>query len=135
MTGMVPKTLSIDSEKRSDDSELRSLLTRQALFGNPGRTDVLVLIAGLGRSYPRELSRLTGLPMSSIGRALEDFERSGVIVSTRLAGAREVRLNPDYVAARELRALLEALVEREARYRAILSEAARRRPRRAGKET
>lgn len=129
---MGPKTLPSGSKsgQSGPDSEI---LTRQALFGNPGRTDILVLVAGLGRSFPSELVRLTGLPKTTVLRALERFERTGVLVSTEIANAREIRLNPDYVAARELRALLDALLEREPRYRDLLAKASRRRPRRAGK--
>jgi hypothetical protein len=127
-----PQTLPIDSKNGSIRSDL-GLITRQALFGTSGRTDVLVLVAGLGRSFPSELSRLTGLPKTTVLRTLAGFERAGVLVSTELANAREVRLNPDYVAARELRVLLEALIEREPRYRALLTQASRRRPRRSGK--
>jgi DNA-binding transcriptional regulator YhcF (GntR family) len=87
----------------------------------------------MGRSFPRELARLTKMPMTTIIRILDDLERAGVLVSVRLAGTREIRLNPDYVAATELSALLEALVEREPRYRDIIADAARRRPRRSGK--
>jgi len=129
---MEPKRLPIDSKNGSKSSEYGPF-TRQALFGNPGRTDILVLVAGFGRSFPSELSRLTGMPKTTVLRALEGFERAGVLVSTDLGNAREVRLNPDYVAARELRVLLEALIEREPRYRDLLTQAARRRPRRAGK--
>ncbi len=129
---MEPQTLSNGIENGPISSD-PGLVTRQALFGSSGRTDVLVLIAGLGRSFPSELSRLTGLPKTTVLRTLDGFERAGVLVSTELANAREVRLNPDYVAARELRVLLEALTEREPRYRALLTQATRRRPRRAGK--
>jgi DNA-binding transcriptional ArsR family regulator len=104
-----------------------------ALFGSSGRTDLLVLIAGLGRSYPREIAALTGLPMTTVIRAVDDFERAGVLVSVRLGRSREVRLNPDWFAARELTSLLEALVEREPRYRKLIAGAARRRPRRREK--
>jgi DNA-binding transcriptional ArsR family regulator len=130
---MVPETLSVDSKKGTSESKNGLLSTRQSLFGSPGRTDILVLVAGMGRSFPRELSRLTKLPLTTIVRGLDDFERAGVLVSARLGGTREVRLNPEYVAAKELATLLEALVEREPRYREIISGAARRRPRRSGK--
>jgi hypothetical protein len=119
---MAPQTLSVDSKNGSTGSKSGSLSTRQALFGSPGRTDLLVLIAGLGRSFPRELARLTTMPMTTIIRTLDDFERAGILVSVRLGGTREVRLNPDYVAAKELGKLLEALVEREPRYRKIIGE-------------
>lgn len=72
--------------------------------------------------------------MTSVIRALDNLERAGILVSARLGGTREVRLNQDYVAAKELRTLLEALVEREPRYHKIIAGAARRRPRRAGKQ-
>ena len=130
---MVPQTLPVESENGSTGSKSRALSTRQALFGSPGRTDLLVLVAGMGRSFPRELARLTKMPMTTIVRTLDDFERAGVLVSIRLGTTREVRLNPDYVVAKELASLLEALVEREPRYRKIIAEAARRRPRRSGK--
>ena len=131
---MIAKTLPRGSKFGVFGSRIGSLATRQSLFGSPGRTDVLVLVTALDRSYPRELARLTRLPMTSVLRILDDFERSGPLVSTRIAGVREVRLNPDWVAAKELRTLLEALAERESRYSKIISEASRRRPRRRGKK-
>ena len=137
---MEARTLSIDSSSGTADSKIgtksrpkRSLLTRQALFGSTGRTDLLAIIAGLGRSFPRELARLVKLPMTTVVRNLDELERTGALVSVRLGGTREMRLNPDYVVAKELRELLEALVEREPRYREIIAEAARRRPRRSNK--
>ncbi|MGR4064128.1 MAG: hypothetical protein ACLQPV_01610 [Vulcanimicrobiaceae bacterium] len=94
---------------------------------------MLALVAGLERSYPRELARLVDRPISMVQRAIADLERAGVL-STRLNGKqRDVYLNPDYVAAKELAALLQALAERDPRYRNQLAAAARRRPRRTGK--
>jgi len=137
---MRAKTLSNDSISSSNSGRTgivprrdQQLSTRQALFGSTGRTELLVLIAGLGRSFPRELARLTQLPMTTVIRNLDDFERVGALVSVRLGRTREMRLNPDYVVAKELRVLLEALVEREPAYRAIIGDAARRRPRRSSK--
>jgi DNA-binding transcriptional ArsR family regulator len=131
---MVSSSLSNDSKSGSYDSKSGSIRTRQALFGTPGRTDILVLVGALGRSYARELARLTGLPLTTVVRAIDDFERAGVLVGAQLGRVREVRLNPEYVAAKELRELLTALVEREKRYAKMIAEAARRRPRRRGKE-
>ena len=91
-----------------------------------------MLIAGLGRTYPRELARLTARPISAVQRIVEDLERAGVIVTRLLGKQREVFLNPDYVAANELEALLQALILRDSRYREELSVAADRRPRRIG---
>lgn len=137
---MEPKILPVDTISGTIDSKIgtknhpeRSVLTRQTLFGSAGRTDLLAIIAGLGRSFPRELARLVKLPMTTVVRNLDDLERTGALVSVRLGGTREMRLNPDYIVAKELRELLEALVEREPRYREIIAEAARRRPRRSNK--
>lgn len=94
---------------------------------------MLVLIAGLERTYPRELARILERPISMVQRALEDLERASVIVTRLMGNQREVRLNPDFVVAKELYELLEALLERDRRYRDRLRLAARRRPRRAGK--
>lgn len=71
--------------------------------------------------------------MTTVLRVLDSYERAGVLVGTRLGTAREMRLNLDYVAAKELRALLDALIEREPRYRELIAGAARRRPRRKDK--
>ena len=56
---------------------------------------VLTLVALLDETYPRELARLTGAPLASVQRIVNDLEREGV-VATRIVGAnREVSLNPD----------------------------------------
>ena len=65
-----------------------------SLFGSSLRTEILALVAGLERSYPRELARLAERPISMVQRAISDLERAGVLV-TRLNGKqREVYLNP-----------------------------------------
>jgi hypothetical protein len=64
---------------------------------------------------------------------IEDLERAGVVATRLMGRQREVFLNPDYVAAKELEALLQRLILCEKRYQETLASAARRRPRRAGK--
>ncbi|MHB8229934.1 MAG: MarR family transcriptional regulator [Vulcanimicrobiaceae bacterium] len=102
------------------------------LLGTRVRTRVLLAIALLERSYPREIARVTGVPLMSVQRIVNDLERQGVLASRRVGVQREVRLNPSYFAYRELKALLlrvsladEGLTE--------TVESLRRRPRRAGK--
>ncbi|MCL5258638.1 MAG: hypothetical protein M1314_02710 [Firmicutes bacterium] len=102
------------------------------LLGTRLRTRVLLAIALLERSYPREVARVTGVPLMSVQRIVNDLERQGVLASRRAGVQREVRLNPSYFAYRELKALLlrvsladEGLTE--------TVESLRRRPRRAGK--
>ncbi len=102
------------------------------LFGSPSRTRVLTLTALLDDTYPRELARLSGVPLVSVQRIVNGLEREGVLV-TRLAGAtRRVSLNRRFYGASELRALLL----KYAKHNPELERSAaslRRRPRRAGK--
>jgi len=103
------------------------------IFGTTVRSRVLLTLALLEQTYPRELARVAKVPLMSVQRIVNDLERQGVVAS-RLRGAqREVRLNPSYFAASELRALLLRLSEtNQPLVRQI--ESMRRRPRRAGKE-
>lgn len=103
------------------------------LFGTTLRADVLTLVTGLGRSYPRELATLVGKPVSMVQRAVESLERAGVLRTRLIGRQREISLNPEYMAANELNALLRALVERDPRTQRQLAAASRRRPRRTGK--
>lgn len=103
-----------------------------ALFGNPTRSGILVLLALLGDSYPRELARLLGTGLFGVQSAVDALEREGAI-STRLVGrTRRVALNPRFYGADELQQLL---LKVSAGRRELLDAAAsvRRRPRRRGK--
>ena len=102
------------------------------LFGTRVRTRVLLAVALLERSYPREIARLTGVPLMSVQRIVNDFERQGVLASRRAGVQREVRLNPSYFAYRELNALLLRLSLADEDLTETV-ESLRRRPRRAGK--
>ena len=104
-----------------------------ALFGSETRTRVLLAIALLESSYPREISRVAKVPLISVQHIVNNLERQGVLASRLFGRQREVRLNRQYFAAKELRELLlrmrfadPTLAER--------IERLRRRPRRAGKE-
>jgi len=133
---MTTETRSIDLKNRSIGSEppeTKAALRIPNLFGSSVRAEVLVMIAGLGRTYPRELARLVERPISLIQKVVNDLELAGVLATSLRGKLREVYLNPDYIAARELAELLQALIDREPRYANRLAEAARRRPRRAGK--
>jgi DNA-binding IclR family transcriptional regulator len=102
------------------------------LFGSPSRTRVLTLIALLDETYPRELARLTGAPLASVQRMVNDLEREGA-VATRIVGAnRQVGLNPRFYGANDLRALLLKYAKRDPDLERRASKL-RRRPRRAGK--
>lgn len=101
-------------------------------FGGQARTRVLMALRLLEESYPRELSRLIGAPLSGVQMALRGLERDG-LVAGRLAGrTRLFRLNPRYFARDELQRYLLRLAEPETALRARVT-ALRRRPRRTGK--
>lgn len=101
------------------------------LFGRT-RTGILMLLYLLPDSYPRQLSGLLGLSLSTVQSALAQLEEEGVVAS-RIAGrSRRTALNPRYFAARQLRDLVARLVEA---YPALEERAAgiRLRPRAPGK--
>jgi len=101
-------------------------------FGGQARTRVLVALRLLGDSYPRELARVLGAPVSGIQAAVKGLERDGLVAS-RLAGrTRLLRLNPRYFALASLQAYLLVLASADPALRAQVS-ALRRRPRRTGK--
>ncbi len=103
-----------------------------ALFGTVARTKVLVAIALLEETYPREIARIAGLPLMTVQRAVEALDADRITAS-RISGVqRQVRLNPMFFAARELRNLLMRMVAAFPDIQAA-ADALRRRPRRAGK--
>lgn len=103
-----------------------------ALFGNETRSAVLVAIRLLGQTWASELTSLLDLRLYSVQRALAAFEREGVIVARRQGSTRVVTLNPRYVAAKELDALLWRLGQADTALQKQLA-ATRRRPRESGK--
>jgi DNA-binding transcriptional ArsR family regulator len=131
---MTTKKRSYDLNNRSTSAPGRLAATRTPnLFGTVLRAQILTLVAGLERTYPRELARLVERPISEVQRGVAALERAGVLASRPNGKQREVSLNPDFIAAKELSGLLQALLERDPHYRARLAKAARRRPRRSGK--
>jgi hypothetical protein len=102
------------------------------LFGSDSRSRILALVALLDETYPRELARLSGVRLISVQRMVNNLEREGVF-ATRIVGAnRQVRLNPRFYGADELRALLLKYAKRDPTLERRVAEL-RRRPRRAGK--
>jgi DNA-binding MarR family transcriptional regulator len=102
------------------------------VFGSEVRTRVVVATIALRDTYPREIARLSGTPLVTVQRIVDDLERQG-IVATRLSGnQRRVTVNPQWTAADELRALAVRLLDTLSDLRAAL-DAERRRPRRRGK--
>ena len=102
------------------------------LFGSRRRTEILVLVALLGESYPSELARLLEAPLYSVQTIVDALDRQGILATRLFGKTRRVSLDPRYFAQPELKALLLRLADAEPELR---KAAARRRsrPRRAGK--
>jgi DNA-binding transcriptional ArsR family regulator len=101
-------------------------------FGSRSRTRVLVALARLGESYPRELARLLGLSLFSVQRALRTLELDALVVARSMGKTRLYQLNPRYFARRDLDRYLKRLADADADLNQAVG-ALRRRPRRTGK--
>jgi predicted transcriptional regulator len=66
------------------------------LFGSAIRTDTLVAIGRLQRTYVSEIARVLSRRVIEIQRAVASLERAGVVVSNRVGTTRIVELNPTY---------------------------------------
>lgn len=103
------------------------------VFGSRNRTLLLVLIAGLGESYARELARTSGIPYSTAILALDKLEADQLIVGVQRGKERRLQLNPRFVANKELKSLLQALLLADPEAQQMLTKV-RMRPRKKGKE-
>jgi len=101
-------------------------------FGGLTRTRALIALRLLGSSFPRELSRVLGAPVSAVSRALVGLERDALVAGRLVGRTRVYTLNPAYFAKRDLEHYLARLGEADEELRTAL-EQLRRRPRRAGK--
>jgi len=106
--------------------------TLSSPFGGQARTRVLVALRLVESSFPRELSRVLGVPVSAASRALSGLERDGLVAGRTVGRTRVYTLNPVYFAAPELEAFLLRLADADVELRARAGEL-RRRPRRSGK--
>src|SRR5262249_30481322 len=107
-------------------------VTTSSPFGSSARTRSLLALSLLVESYPRELSRVLGLSLSGVQKALQSLERDGLVAARSVGRTRLYRLNPRAPARRELERYLERLLEAEYDLRERATRL-RRRPRRTGK--
>ena len=90
-----------------------TLLRESKLFGSRRRTQILILLALLGESYPSELVRLLESKLRVVLYIVDGLEEEGIVASRRMGRTRRLMLEPRYYAAKELRALLLALAPGE----------------------
>lgn len=105
---------------------------RQKLFGTRRRTEVLILIALLGETYPTELARLLGAPLYSVQTIVDALDREGIVASRTMGSVRRVALDPRYFAFKELRQLLLRVAAGEPELQAAATRR-RSRPKRMGR--
>lgn len=101
-------------------------------FGSATRTRVLLALELLGQSYPRELGRLLGTPLSVVQKALRSLERDAIVAARAVGRTRVYQLDPRYFARNELRVFLARLLVASDDLR-LRAATLRRRPRRTGK--
>jgi len=84
---------------------------KDRLFGSANRTDTLVTIGRLGRTYISEIARVLSRRVIETQRAVASLEQAGVVVTNRMGNTRIVELNPTFPAKNELYALLLRMSE------------------------
>ena len=81
------------------------------VFGGEARTRIIIATLALRETYPREVARLTGAPLVTVQRVVDDLERQGIVVSRLSGNQRRVTVNAQWTAADELRALALRLLD------------------------
>jgi hypothetical protein len=104
-----------------------------SLLGTRRRTEVLIMIALLGETFPTELARVLQAPLYSVQNIVAALDREGVIASRVSGRARVISLDPRYFAFKQLKELLLKLADAEPALRRAAS-ARRSRPRRGGSQ-
>ena len=82
-------------------------------FGSRSRTRILLALSRLEFSYPRALARRLESPIFALRKALDGLERDGLVTSRLVGRTRVYRLDPFYVAYKELAAYLARLASAE----------------------
>ena len=89
------------------------------LFGSRRRTEVLVLIALLGESYPTEIARLLRAPLYSVQTIVAALCREGILTIRVMGRMNLASLDPKYFGFEPLKALLVRLADAEPELREI----------------
>ena len=103
------------------------------IFGSAIRTNILVLVRQLEDTYVSELAVLLDKSQSVVFRTVRRLENQGLIALRSVGIQRMVKLNPRFVAAPELSALLAKIATANPEYEKCLAQL-RRRPRKTAKK-
>ncbi len=103
------------------------------IFGSKSAERVLVYINAREGGYGRGIATFYGGSLTSVQKQLEKFENANILYGEQQGRTRIYRLNPRYALYKELKQLLDKMIEfypTESRNDLIMD---RRRPRRKGK--
>lgn len=104
-----------------------------ALFGSTSAAQVLVYIAARGSGYGREIATYFQVSQTAIRSQLERLELGGIIYGEYQGRTRVYYLNPRYSVYKELKQLLDRMIEFYPQGIAQDLNMNRRRPRRQSK--
>ncbi|MEZ5570729.1 MAG: winged helix-turn-helix domain-containing protein [Halioglobus sp.] len=105
----------------------------EAVLGSTGAERVLIVIAGRGKAYAREIAKIFDLNPPAVHKQLDRMERDGLLVSQEVGRTRVYEFNPRFAFKEELQALLDkalSMYPQKIQDEILLN---RRRPRRKGK--
>ena len=105
----------------------------EAILGSKSAERVLVYINARENGYGREIAAFYGGSLTSVQKQLEKLENANVLYSELQGRTRIYRMNPRYAINKELKQLLDKIIEfypPDLRNELIMN---RRRPRRKGK--
>ncbi len=105
----------------------------EALFGNESAERVLVYINAREGGYGREIAAFFDASLTSIQKQLDKLEIANILYSEQQGRTRIYKLNPRYALYKELKQLLDKVVEFYPPDIKKVLISNRRRPRRKGK--
>jgi len=110
-----------------------SALPTLEIFGSAIRTNILVLVRLLEDTYVSELAVLLDKAQPVVYRTVRNLENQGLVAIRTVGVQRMVTLNPRFVAASELSAVLAKIALANPEYEGCVSQL-RRRPRKTAKK-
>ncbi len=105
----------------------RDLTTERldSIFQSPLRSRILLFVAAVGECNLETIYETLGLGTVSAMLAVNHWQRQGILRSRRYKRHRLVSLDPNFVAAKELRALLRVTVAHAPEYKGLRTIAQR----------
>ena len=80
-----------------------------SIFGGKPRTGVVLALSVLGRIHEGDVARLLGIAHGSVRHAVQHLASEGIVRTIRESPFVFVELNGDFIAAKQLRALAQAI--------------------------